>query len=442
MARDTSFCDGDSATIVGSKNLIAYLWQGTHVNTNSRSFKVKKSDTIYFAGIDGNSCTYKDTMVVHVNNLPMFNLGSDTTICESLAIELTGPANMKTYNWNSGEGSSQTFKTAVEKTHSLVVVDTNGCTYSDQITLLTNPSSPFSLGADDTFCMGATYTILGPGALSGYIWNDTASTLQNIRVSSAGSYHLTAFNSFGCPSSDTIMLTTRSQPTFSLGSDFGLCAGSSRYLVGPKDMTTYKWSNNSSNDSLLINTSGNYWLKVTDEFTCSYTDSINVSNVSLPVISLGADTVICIGDSLELSPGSGYASYDWSTSETTEIIYVTSKGTYTVTVADQNGCEGSASINVDTMTCNNAIEKLSVSSLRVFPNPATDHIVVTFDSKSTDQLTTRITDISGKVIQEELFSTYPGENQMTLKLSDISSGQYFLWLGNSNGSTTLKIVVE
>ncbi|MCO4819169.1 MAG: T9SS type A sorting domain-containing protein [Bacteroidetes bacterium] len=442
LARDTSFCDGDSATIVGSKNLISYLWQGTYINTNNRSFKVKKSDTIYFTGIDVNSCTYNDTMVVDVNSLPTFNLGSDTTICESQAIELTGPGNMKSYNWNSGEGSSQTFKTAAEKTHNLVVVDTNGCTYSDQITLLTNPSSPFSLGADDTFCMGGTFTILGPGALSGYIWNDTASSLQNIRVTRAGSYHLTAFNSFGCPSSDTIDLTTRNQPTFSLGSDFGLCAGSSRYLVGPKDMTTYKWNNNSSNDSLLINTSGSYWLKVTDEFTCSYTDSINVSNVSLPVISLGADTVICIGDSLRLSPGSGYASYDWSTTETTEVIYVMSKNTYSVTVADQNGCEGSASINVDTMTCNSAIENLSVTGLRVFPNPTTDHIVVAFGATTTDKLTTRITDISGKVLQEELFSTYPGENQVTIKLSEIPSGQYFLWLGNSNGSTTLKIVVE
>ena len=442
MARDTSFCDGDSATIVGSKNLISYLWQGSHVNTNNRSFKVLKSDTIYFSGIDVNSCTYSDTMMVTVHDIPTFNLGADTTICESQAIELSGPGNMQSYNWNSGEASTQTFKTAAEKTHSLVVVDANGCTFSDEITILTNPSSPFSLGADDTFCMGASYTIFGPGALSGYIWNDTASSLQNIRVSTAGSYHLTAFNSFGCPSSDTIMLTARNQPVFSLGADFGLCSGSSRYLVGPKDMTTYKWNNNTSNDSLLITTSGDYWLKVTDEFTCSYTDSISVSNVSLPVITLGADTTICIGDSLELSPGSGYASYDWSTTETSQTIYVTAKGTYSVTVQDQNGCEGSASINVDTMTCNGAVADLLLTGLKVFPNPTTDHVVVEFGSTTADKLTTRVIDIAGKVLQENAYETYPGENKVTLELSELPSGHYFLWLGNSNGSATLKIVVE
>ena len=442
MARDTSFCEGDSATIVGSKNLISYLWQGTHVNTNSRTFKVKQSDTIYFSGIDGNSCTYNDTMVVNVHDLPIFDLGKDTTICASQAIELRGPSNMQSYNWNSGEASTQTFKTAAEKTHNLVVVDANGCTYNDEITILTNPSSPFSLGADDTFCVGASYTILGPGALSGYIWNDTASSMQNIRVTEAGTYHLTAFNSFGCPSSDTIVLTTRDQPMFSLGSDFNLCTGTSRYLVGPKDMAAYKWSNNTSDDSLLITSSGDYWLKVTDKHTCSYTDTITVSPASPPVITLGADTVICIGDSLALSPGTGFATYAWSTSETSETIYVTSKGTYSVTVSDQNGCEGSASINVDTMTCNGSMRNLKLSGLKVFPNPTTDHVVVAFGSTTADKLTTRVIDIAGKVFQEEVFTTYPGENRITVKLNELAPGHYFLWLGNSNGSTSLKIVVE
>ena len=287
--------------------------------------------------------------------------------------------------------------------------------------------------------MGATYTILGPGALTGYIWNDTASNLQNIRVSAAGDYHLTAFNSFGCPSSDTITLIARNQPVFSLGQDFGLCTGTSRYLVGPKDMTTYKWSNNSDNDSLLVTTSGDFWLKVTDEFTCAYTDSVSVSAFSNPVISLGNDTTINDGDSIVLTPGAGYAKYVWSTTEVTPSITVKTKATYSVTVTDQNGCEGTASIVIDTKL---GVNDLQIERLKFYPNPVTDVLHVEFGSFSKDDMTTKIVDIAGKTLQTDSVQVLPGHNSFDIDVQNLPAGNYLLWLGNSKGSTTLKIVVE
>lgn len=440
MARDTSFCTGDSVSVVGSSKLISYLWIGKNINSSNRTNLFKQSDTVYFTGIDANSCTYNDTMIVTAFDLPTFTLGKDTTVCAALGTVFTGPANMSSYNWNNGEASTQSFQTTSEKTHTLDVVDQNGCKFSDEIKLFTNPSSPFSLGADDTFCAGGSFTILGPGALTGYIWNDTASSMQNIVVRAAGAYHLTAFNSFNCPSYDTINLTERQAPMFSLGADFPLCIGSSRFLVGPKDMTTYKWNNNSDNDSVSISSAGDYWLKVTDKYTCTYTDSITVSSASLPVISLGNDTTIRLGDSLALTPGSGYSKYEWSTSESTETIYVKNKGTYTVTVTDQNGCQGSASIAVDTTSL--GLTDLKLVDLNIFPNPTKDLLQIQFGSMSSDKLSAKVVDLSGKVLKQKQFDIYPGQNTAEMKVGDLSAGQYFLWLSNSKGSTTLKIVVE
>lgn len=439
MARDTSFCSGDSVNVVGSSKLISYLWVGKNINSSKRTNTYKLSDTIYFTGIDVNSCTYNDTMIVTAHDLPEFSLGKDTTVCAALGTVLSGPGNMASYNWNNGEASTQTFKTAAEKTHKLEVVDANGCTFSDEIKILTNPSSPFSLGADDTFCAGSSFTILGPGALSGYIWNDTASSLQNIVVTAAGEYHLTAFNSFGCPSYDTINIAERNAPAFSLGADFPLCVGTTRFLVGPKDMTTYKWNNNTSNDSLSINSSGDYWLKVTDEFSCTYTDSISVSSASLPIITLGNDTTINSGDSLILTPGAGYSKYEWSTSENTPSITVKTDNTYTVTVTDQNGCNGSASIAV---TVTMSVQNLRLLNLTYYPNPANDVVHLDFSSLSSDALTAKIVDLSGKVLKQNKIDVYPGRNMMDIKVGDLPAGQYFLMLNNSQGSTTLKIVVE
>ncbi|MBO6515258.1 MAG: T9SS type A sorting domain-containing protein [Bacteroidia bacterium] len=442
FVRDSSMCDGDSIILIGSSNLVNYGWEGNHISATGKSIKIKLHDTIYFTGSDINSCTYRDTSIITVYNLPSFSLGNDTTICEVDGITLTGPANMKSYDWNNGESSQQSVTTSTSKTFVLEVVDTNGCMFTDDIRVLTNPSSPFSLGADDTFCEGGTYTILGPGALSNYVWNDTASSLQNITVSQAGTYHLRASNSFNCPSYDTIKLFQRKQPVFDLGPDVGLCLGGSRWLVGPKDMASYRWNTSSSNDSLRVVSSGKYWLRVTDKYACRWTDTINVTDVANPTISLRNDTTICIGDSLLLTPGAGFAEYDWNTGSTDASIYAKEAREYSVTVTDGNGCKGSASMTLDTMTCNDAIENLKLAELKYYPVPASERVFISFEAFNPDQMVIRIVDIAGKTMTQTSHDTYVGKNEIELDVEGLATGSYFVWLNNSNGSAALKILVE
>jgi len=61
---------------------------------------------------------------------------------------------------------------------------------------------------------------------------------------------------------------------------------------------------------------------------------------------LGNDTIIPAGDTLNLSPGSGFATYQWNTGATTPLIRVSETGLYSVTVTDNNGNQGSDEINV------------------------------------------------------------------------------------------------
>jgi hypothetical protein len=442
FATDTSMCTGDSVTVIGSKNLISYTWTGTNVQAFTRSFKVKQADTIHFYGIDANSCAYRDTMIVTEHSLPVFSLGADTTICAIDGITLSGPAGATSYKWDNGD-TTQNRHVSTPNTYSLEVKNANGCVFSDDIRILTNPSSSFDLGADDTFCMGTTYTILGPGALTGYIWNGVPSTDQNLDVTQAGTYDLTAFNSFGCPSRDTIVLETRNQPVFDLGDSIGLCLGSSKYISGPKGLTAYKWWNGTTADSVRITNSGDdFWLEVTDEFTCTWRDSFNVFNAKNPVISLADDTTICIGDSLLLTPGPDFAKYVWSTTATTASIYVKEKGTYSVTVTDDNGCSGNASMNLDTMTCVNGIEDLLLAELKLFPVPASENINLTFEAATPDQMSIKLVDLSGRVLQTIETEVFVGVNRITIPVNEVAAGSYFVWLNNSNGSASLKILIE
>lgn len=65
-----------------------------------------------------------------------------------------------------------------------------------------------------------------------------------------------------------------------------------------------------------------------------------------PVITLGNDTSLLPGTTLELSPGNDFRLYDWSTGETGTGITVGHPGEYGVEVTDSNGCTGSAIITV------------------------------------------------------------------------------------------------
>ena len=60
------------------------------------------------------------------------------------------------------------------------------------------------------------------------------------------------------------------------------------------------------------------------------------------------DTIICAetGSELTVTPG---ASYSWSSGDTSQILYVTNPGVYSVTVTDNNGCLSYATKTVSDM---------------------------------------------------------------------------------------------
>ena len=88
---------------------------------------------------------------------------------------------------------------------------------------------------------------------------------------------------------------------------------------------------------------------IADEPGCSDTLTQMVSVSNAPLISLGADTIICEGVFLTTSPGSGFATYEWSNGALTEILAISTSGTYCVTVSDMGGCEATDCITVDVL---------------------------------------------------------------------------------------------
>ena len=168
---------------------------------------------------------------------------------------------------------------------------------------------------------------------------------RDIVVVSSGEYRVDVTEvSTTCVSSDTITFTFLDIPSVDLGLDTNLCVGEDLWLSSPDtDFSPYSivWNTGSQSVSISADTSGWYWLEAANG-SCSYRDSIKVLFYENPVSLLQEDLILCFDDLIggyNLDPGrSAPYTYLWSTGDTTQVINVTSKGTYMLELENLAGC--------------------------------------------------------------------------------------------------------
>lgn len=118
--------------------------------------------------------------------------------------------------------------------------------------------------------------------------------------------------------------------------DTVICPGTEIVMEGKEGMDYYLWDNNTTASSRTISDTGTHWIVGADRNTCtSYMDIINVKEPSYTAaINLGNDTIICLGDEIELSAGAHNDNliYYWITGSTAASIITKYPGTYYVTV--------------------------------------------------------------------------------------------------------------
>ncbi|MGB4080879.1 MAG: T9SS type A sorting domain-containing protein [Bacteroidia bacterium] len=431
---DTFVCIGDSILITATSGMNYYEWNTPAGKVNQPSIYIKvTSPNIRLFTIDNNSCAYRDTFSVVQKALPQFSLGSDTTICENLNIKLNGPTNMQNYIWNNVSTGTASYTTNVSKIHKLIVVDSFGCKFTDDIEVLTVPNSPFSLGPDTLVCPGSNYTIFGPSALKFYKWNNVSSALASKTVNVAGKYWAEAYNSFGCPSYDTVNISFYPSSAFSLGADLGFCDDINYTIVGPVGEKEYLWSDSSTNQNLTIDTVGIYYLKIVDDNMCEFRDTVNVTLSQSPTISLGAETKIPASGVLDLTPGSGFKSYTWSTGASTEILQVTDTGRYSVTVVDVNGCSAYAEIYINKTAELNYINGVRYS---VYPNPVNDLLHIEGGSELTKSAIS-IMDALGKTVYSN--RSFNGNEKINVK--ELPAGLYRVIISVDDKTLSLNVVI-
>lgn len=259
------------------------------------------------------------------------------------------------YVWSYGDGATSTLAT---DTHNyadsgsfnviLTITDANGCVAHDTLAISVSPPPLVFLGNDTAICNGNSISLHSlfsyPTAVT-YQWSTGASS-ASITVGVSGTYWLKVSRA-GCSTTDTINVTVLAVPTVNIGHDTAFCTGSSITLTSPEPSGfTYQWNTGSTASSIVVSSTGTYWLRVTD--VCAATDTIHVTVSPPPVVDLGPDTTSCDGLPVSLSSSVTYSSpaYLWSTGATTGSISVTVNGLYWLQVA-QAGCSSRDSVIVN-----------------------------------------------------------------------------------------------
>ncbi|MFA7379875.1 MAG: gliding motility-associated C-terminal domain-containing protein [Bacteroidia bacterium] len=178
-------------------------------------------------------------------------------------------------------------------------------------------------------CYSSPIVLKGPAGYFNYQWS-TGQFSPSITVTKTGKYAV-RMTKGSCQVNDTIEVTGKNPLLFNLPKDTVICK-----TEQVKFSTSYKnvlWSTGSTDTSILVNTSGSYWIRINHE-DCEIYDTISVQkhdvNVSLP-----KPVILCEGATVMLRPvtsGSPF-SYQWSTGSTDSVLQVSQGGVYRVEVA-------------------------------------------------------------------------------------------------------------
>jgi len=130
--------------------------------------------------------------------------------------------------------------------------------------------------------------------------------------------------------------------------------------VADESLAEYRWDfgdgnfSSEENPTHTYNTAGTFVVNLEVSYDGITNCSADLSkqfivNGELNLTLNSTTSSLCEGDSAVLSLENTYESYAWDTGEATPTITVNEGGTYSVSVVDENGCEGSSQISIQTL---------------------------------------------------------------------------------------------
>ncbi len=366
-------CNGDVTgaiyiSVSGTAPPFSYTWSN---GAGSQDNIGIAAGTYTVTVTDDNNCTKTASYTVSQPS-PLTNLISTTNstcgAANGTATSLAGGGvSPYSYQWSAGGQTTATITNLVPGAYTATVTDVNGCTVVASGTVVSTGSPVVTFdsvlhvscnGAGD----GAIYVSVtgGQGPYS-YNWTPGGLTTQDITFLTPNCYHLIVIDANNCITQvDTCVVqpAVLNDSIQKANETCDLVNGSiTVFPYGGTSPYSFLWNTGATTQSLAGLSAGTYTVTITDDNSCTRNETINVLDLSGPVIM--EDTVIhvrCFGESngaiqVSLSGGSAPFTYQWSPGgQTTQDISGLVSGPYILTVTDDNNCTDAQSFVVNQPT--------------------------------------------------------------------------------------------
>lgn len=369
------FCQGGSTTLTANSGYSTYNWGNGNTNpeitlTDGGTYAVTVSNQ---GGLGCSASAAIDVVEAPEPTLTI-SAANNGVVCNGSPLTLSATIGY-TYQWTNQAGAIIGSESSIDVisggVYTVNIVDANGCTASEQITITENTISPIALQVNGAAAVG-TNTVCGTSAVldagsgyASYLWSN-GETTQTITVSEEGAYNVLVTNQTNCSDNASVVIVFGGLLNPDITGDGTICPSESVILNAGSGFASYLWSDNSTAATLTVTNPGTYSVTVTDSAGCTGTDSFLVIQdaAAIPEAQFEVENQsLCSGNNLQLTNQSiNAASSTWSINNITTGTILTSTdvnpnitlfeaGQYNITLTVQANC-GNAS---DAITQNGSV---------------------------------------------------------------------------------------
>ncbi len=235
----------------------------------------------------------------------------------------------------------------------------------------TATSTSVTCGQKTTISVDAT----GGTAPYQYEWT-TGDKTQSVFDIGAGKYFVFITDANGCNTTAVATVSTPSDLRVDGIVNHPVCYqvanGSIRLQIsGGTAPYSYYWSNGNLTKDLESIKAGNYWVTVTDNDGCSFTQSFVLTDPEKLTVNIGEDRTLCKGQKLILEPEviDKNTKFSWTGPESffssESKVTLSKAGTYQLTITDSKGCQASDEIQISVSDSDISSEMVVASQLFV-----------------------------------------------------------------------------
>jgi gliding motility-associated-like protein len=355
-------------------------WSLTKINLgfNCKVFDIAKEEDCIWLATDTGLIKLKNIDCGYAKSSIVFgDIQSDSNGVCYIPISLNCSNCVESVSWNFGDSTlSNNFNENhyymnSDKYIVTATVNNGYCsqviTDSIDIKLCCSPSYyPLNLITNDSICKNDTIIINSHPNNDTFFWLTDSSTLNHIIPDTSGIYTVVITSDYGCKDTTSIEILMFPKSQINLPLDTSICFNQSINLTLDSNLFYNTiWLDTIFENSIHIDSIGDYYLSYNDSFNCIYNDTIRVTNFYNNSIDLGVDSSYCY--EFIISPTKSYISYLWSNNSIYDSISINSSGIYWLQVIDTNNCTYSDTISItifqppsidlgnDTTICSNEI---------------------------------------------------------------------------------------